>query len=87
MYKVEFTKKAEKHLLKLPMVYQERIRNRIDNLVENPLSGKSLEGEYKGLYSLRVWPYRIIYKILKQKLIIEVIEIKHRQGAYKNLSH
>jgi mRNA-degrading endonuclease RelE of RelBE toxin-antitoxin system len=56
---------------------------RIDVLAENPLSGKPLQAEYEGLYSLRVWPYRIIYKILKQKLIIEVIEIKHRQGAYK----
>lgn len=84
MYKIEFTKKAEKHLLKLPMAYQERIRNRIDTLSENPLQGKPLESDYKGLYSLRVWPYRIIYKILKQKLIIEVIEVKHRQNAYKD---
>lgn len=83
MYIVEFTKTARKHLLKLPKEYQTRIRNRIDILLENPLSGKPLEGEYKGLFSLRVWPYRIIYKILKQKLIIEVIEIKHRQSAYK----
>lgn len=84
MYKIEFTKKAEKHLLKLSKEYQIRIKSHIDVLSLNPLSGKPLNGEFKGLYSLRVWPYRIIYKILKQKLIIEVIEIKHRQCVYKS---
>lgn len=84
MYKVEFAKKARKHLLELPKSYQTRIRNRIDILASNPLSGKPLQGDHEGLFSLRVWPYRIIYKIIQQKLIIEVIEIKHRQSAYKN---
>lgn len=83
MYKVEFTKKARKQLLKFPKEYQVRIRNKIDTLVSDPFSGKPLEGKYKGEYSLHVWPYRIIYLILKQKLIIEVIDIHHRQGAYK----
>jgi len=83
MYKVNLTKKAQKQLAKLPVEYQKRIRSNIVVLSSNPLSGKPLQSEYKGLYSLRVWPYRIIYKILKRKLIIEVIEIKHRQGAYK----
>ena len=83
MYKVFLTKKAQKHLSKLPQRFQIRIRTSIVILATNPLSGKPLEGEYKGLYSLRVWPYRIIYLIRKQQLIIEIIEIAHRQRVYK----
>lgn len=84
MYKIELSKKAEKHLLRLPKEFQARIRNKIVTLIKDPLAGKPLGGKFEGSYSIRVWPYRIIYKILKQKLIIEVIEIKHRQSAYKN---
>jgi len=42
-----------------------------------------LEGEYRGQWSLRVWPYRIIYRVEKRKLIVLILEIAHRQGAYK----
>lgn len=84
MYKVNLTKKAQKQLSKLPIEYQKRIRSNIVVLSSNPLAGKPLAGRLTDLFSLRVWPYRIIYKIQKQKLIIEVIEIKHRQSAYKN---
>lgn len=82
MFTVELTKNSQKQLAKLTKDFQVRIRSSIAVLTIHPLAGKPLVGEYKGLYSLRVWPYRIIYKILKQKLIIEVIDIKHRQSAY-----
>ncbi|MBP9850444.1 MAG: type II toxin-antitoxin system RelE/ParE family toxin, partial [Candidatus Peribacteraceae bacterium] len=36
-----------------------------------------------GKYTLRVWPYRIIYKFEKQQLTVYVLEIGHRQGVYK----
>lgn len=83
MYKIELTKKAQKQLVKLPKDFQVKIRSKIVILSKNPFAGKPLEGERKGQYSLRVWPYRIIYLILKQKLIIEIIDVHHRQGAYK----
>ncbi|MBU4299512.1 type II toxin-antitoxin system RelE/ParE family toxin [Patescibacteria group bacterium] len=35
-----------------------------------------------GAYSYRVWPYRIIYRIYKNLLLIIVIRIGHRQGVY-----
>ena len=64
----------------------ERDKRRIDgclrNLAEDPFSGKKLHGEHQDEYSVRVWPYRIIYKIYKRKLIVLVIEFGHRQGIY-----
>jgi len=51
-------------------------------LAKNPYLGKKLEGELRDFYSLRVWPYRIIYQIIKNELIVFVVQIKHRQGVY-----
>ena len=51
-------------------------------LAQNPDLGKKLEGELRDFYSLRVWPYRIIYQIIKNELIVFVVQIKHRQGVY-----
>jgi len=74
---------ARKSFRRLPRKDQERIRIEIDLLAENPYLGKKLEGEYEGKYSLRVWPYRIIYMFQKEKLTVYVLEIGHRQGVYK----
>jgi len=51
-------------------------------LAENPHAGKKLKGEYKDFYSIRAWPYRVIYYIHKKEVLIIVVRISHRQGAY-----
>lgn len=84
MYKVFLTRKAEKSLDKISEPYQGRIVIILRNLVINSRLGKKLEGKYKNYYSIRVWPYRIIYMIKDKELIIEVIEIGHRQSVYKD---
>lgn len=83
MYSVYLTGKAEKSLDKIPEPWQGRIEIVLKNLASNSRLGKKLEGRYKDLYSIRVWPYRIIYLIKDKKLIIQVIEIIHRGGTYR----
>ena len=83
-YRIELSKKAEKSLEKIDKRFKTRIESVIDALSIDPFIGKPLEGEYKGLRSCRVWPYRIIYQIYKYELVILVINIRHRQSAYKN---
>lgn len=83
MYEVIFTGKTEKRLNKIPVAWRKRILLYLDKLTNDPFIGKKLEGRYKGDYSIRVWPYRIIYSIKRKQLIVEVIEIEHREGAYK----
>ena len=84
MFQIEYTAKAYKNLEKIPKKQQKRILKAVDNLSTDPFLGKKLEGHYSGLYSLRVWPYRIIYTIEKKKLIIYVVTIGHRQSIYHN---
>jgi len=81
-YQVELKRKAVKSIKRLPLRQRRRIYQALLHLTLDPLSGKKLEGELAGLYSLPIWPYRIIYEIYRQKLVVLVVDIAHRQGAY-----
>ena len=81
--KVALSKDAQKQYERLPKAQQAKVLKKILGLEQNPNSGKKLEGELRGFFSLRAWPYRILYEINKNKQIIEVHKIAHRQGAYK----
>lgn len=83
MTQVIFTKTAEKSFLKLPIQAKKKIEKAINRLIANPLVGEKLKGEFEGQYKLYAWPYRIIYVFLEQESMVTVVEIKHRQGAYK----
>lgn len=41
-----------------------------------------MRGDYRGAYALRVWPYRIIYRIEKKRVTVYVLANGHRQGVY-----
>lgn len=59
-----------------------RIKRALYKLSQNPYAGKKLKGDLAGQYSLRIWPYRIIYYLKSKKNII-VTDIGHRKGVYK----
>jgi mRNA-degrading endonuclease RelE of RelBE toxin-antitoxin system len=76
-----YEKQTINQLKKIPKVEIKKINSKIVKLSQNPRIGKSLKGELDGLYSLRAWPYRILYEITKTSIII--CSIAHRQGIYK----
>ena len=82
-YKIVIPKKAQKDLDLVDKRYKQRIQAALVSLSSDPFLGKKLDGKYKGLHSYEVWPYRIIYEIIKHKLVILIIRISHGQGAYK----
>jgi mRNA interferase RelE/StbE len=82
-WEIKFEKKAQKELDRIPVRYQKKILAILPVIAEDPFAGKKLDGELTGLYSYRVWPYRIIYKIYKKVLVVVIIHIGHRQGIYK----
>lgn len=59
--------KAKKELANIPTKDRERIDKTLRNLTEDPYSGKKLVGQLAGKYSVRVWPYRIVYEIYKEE--------------------
>lgn len=79
--KLGYRPKTLKQLKKLPKREKRKVISKIETLATNPYQGKPLKGEYQGIYSLRAWPYRILYEIQSEQIIIYSVE--HRQGAYK----
>ena len=81
--KVEYSHTAEKQIRKLPKVKQIKVLKTIQKLKNDPYAGKKLKGEFENLRSLKIWPYRIIYRYISQEKIIFINVVSHRQGAYK----
>ncbi len=81
-YQVIVPKKVQKRLKNIDKRYYKRVLSALIQLGINPFIGKKLKGKYKDQWSLRVWPYRIIYEIIEGDLVILIIQISHRQGVY-----
>ncbi len=82
-YSIKMWNSAKKDLDKVPVPLRDRIIKVILSLSNNPFIGKKLGGEHEGKRSIRVWPYRILYEIYKNKLLVLVIRIRHRKDVYK----
>lgn len=53
-------------------------------LRENPRRvGKPLREPLAPLYSARRGEYRVIYRIIDNRLVIEVVSVAHRRDAYR----
>ena len=92
-YSLDFDKKASKDLLSLDKSVRNFILdeleifiNNFDETYEKELIKitkiKALQGEYKGLYRLRLRTYRLIYEKHNDKLIILVLRVSHRKDIY-----
>lgn len=85
MFKISFTKEAQKALSKMPRNTAKTIRQKLDEIAANPFANhpnaKKLQGR-EG-YRLRVGDWRVIYKIENEKLIIIVLKVAPRGEVYK----
>ncbi|MFY9589997.1 type II toxin-antitoxin system RelE family toxin [Rickettsia endosymbiont of Halotydeus destructor] len=84
-YKLSFSKTALKNLLKISTNKRKIILEKLELLKLAPYKEnnniKKLVG-YEG-YRLRVGEYRVIYRIVNEKLEVLVINIDVRGGIYK----
>lgn len=83
MYRIILKSAAQKSLKKIDTRYRGRIDKALFALAKNPWLGKQLNGELEDLFSLRVWPYRIIYTIYKNEAVVYIIDVDHRQASYQ----
>lgn len=72
---------AFKQLKKIPKTELNKIHKKLEAIKNDPYAGKVLKGELQSFYSVKPWPYRIIYKIILKQIII--VSVSHRQGSYK----
>ncbi len=73
-FKKEFKKIKDKS-------FRIKIIKQIKKLSELPESGKPLKYELKNHRSLRIAPFRIIYRLEEEKIIINCFD--HRKEVYK----
>lgn len=82
--RVIFKNEALKRLKRIGAADSKKVQRKIEYLQMHPLSGKRLQGEYEGRYSLKVWPLRIIYGFDPDSQTIEIKTINYRGNVYKN---
>lgn len=73
----------QEDLDKLPAKDVKRILEKLESLRANPSGLESKELTGLAVYRARVGVYRIIYEILDDKLIVQVIKVAHRSDAYR----
>lgn len=86
MYEIQMARDAEAiyaWLSKRDEKLFNRIRSALEHLKTNPFAGKPLKMDLHGQFSYRVGSYRILYKILRDRLVVYVINIGHRREIYR----
>lgn len=83
-YHVDIARRAVKALAALPRREQQRMRAAIDLLADNPRPPGcvAMTGEAHA-YRVRVGDYRIIYEVLDDRLVVQVVRVGHRRDVYR----
>lgn len=86
MYELHFLSSAKKEFTKLDTVAQKIIKEKLLILTTNPdtlkNNIKTLKGEYKGKFRLRINQYKVVFQVKDEELIIIVIRVGHRKEVY-----
>ena len=79
-YKILPTKEFESDFKKLDKFFQDRIKDKIEEIAENPERYKHLHYDFKGSCRIRIGKLRIIYSydVQKQELYVEQIVFGHK---------
>ncbi len=83
MVKVTYNGEALKQLKRIGPAELKKAKKKILSLVDDPLAGKPLQGEFIGMRGLRAWPLRIIYEFDSKNQIINILDIDYRGQVYK----
>ncbi len=81
-FEIYATKRFHKEFNKLEENVQDRIREKIAELQDNPYLGIPLTAQFKGKYKLRVGDYRVIYEIDFQISRIFLVAVGPRKTIY-----
>ena len=84
---IEYSANTRKQLKKLDNSVKKRILDYMDNIskLDDPRTrGKALVGNLSGLWRYRIGDYRLLCRIIDEKLVIIVVEIGHRKEVYDN---
>lgn len=82
-YTVLLSHQAEKVYKKLNKTLKDRVKEALIKLQNKPHLGKTLHGDLKGNYSIRIGKIRIIYSISEKNKTVYTIAIGPRKTVYQ----
>ena len=78
---IVYTQKFERDVKRLrDSLLKERLEKQINKVVGDPESGKPLRYGLKGEWTVRIPPYRLIYAVQGDRLIL--LRFEHRKDVY-----
>ena len=80
---VVLARSAREQLLELDWPLMDAAEDALGLLEREPRTGHELRGRLRGLRSLRVGTYRIIYQLADSDRVVRVAAIRHRSTAYR----
>lgn len=83
MKTIRYSRTAAKSLMSFDAQTKKRLEEAILEIAGNPLLGKKLRGNFakEHLRSLKIWPYRIIYRFNSRSL--DIVYVEHRKDVYR----
>jgi mRNA interferase RelE/StbE len=82
--RVVLARRARSELLELDWPLIDAVESALALLERDPVAGHPLRGRLRGLYSLRVGSYRVIYQLVDEQQTVRVAAIRHRAVAYRS---
>lgn len=86
MWKVEFSRRAEKQIAKIDAEARSRILKKLAVIAQSDdprTSAEPLTGGWTGYWRFRVGDYRVISEIEDELVTVFVIEVGHRREVYR----
>ena len=80
MVKILFDEKFKRSLEKLNNVLKERIWKQIKKIMDSPKVGKPMMYGRTGTRELYIKPFRLSYRYIEEKDIVEILEIYHKKN-------
>ena len=81
-HKILYKASVRQDLKQIDSKNAEKIINEIRTILgSNPRTGEALQGEFRGLFKLRIGDYSVIYALIDDDVL--VLRIKHRSNAYE----
>jgi mRNA interferase RelE/StbE len=81
--RVVLARRARRDVLDLDWPLIDAVEDALGLLERDPLAGHQLGGRLRGLRSLRVGSYRVIYQLTDANQTVRVAAIRHRAIAYR----
>ena len=82
MSRVELARRARADIIELDWPLSDAVVGALGLLEREPEAGHVLRGRLRGLRSLRVGAYRIIYQLDDHQRMVRVLAVRHRSVAY-----